>query len=192
MIPGLPSFTPSQQIDIFDKKEQSNQQAAIAEKKRKEPKVIVKAPGRLVELMMPIDKPLANFHNLSSVINKKVEQKRTYGATERSELSFRDGKETKSQGLVLPNIESNFNTDLLRNRFATEIPATEKRPVGNPPLKPSRSEATLLSNKMSKYLLDGSSALDLRQKVLTVRPRDRNLKTRPKLEPLASSIFESR
>jgi hypothetical protein len=141
--------------------------------------MLIKAPGKLAELMAP-DRSVFGSQNVSSLIGKKIEQKRAQLLVEDQQRS-------------LPNVEtSNFNTDILKSRFATELTAADRKATQLPAIKPTKSEQTLVP-LASKYLLEDNPVLGGKPKLQVIKPRDKQfqLRSRPKLEPLEANIFET-
>ena len=153
----------------------------IPEKHKPSSKLVIKAPGKMSELLMP-DKPLAGGQIYSSIIGKKIEQKRAL--TKEQELT------TKSVPVALQEATS-FNSEILRSRFAAEIPAGEKKISRPPAVKPVKSEKVLLP--MEKYLLEDTAIFGGKHKFQVTKPRDRKMTqvSKAKLEPLNVNIFEN-
>ena len=153
----------------------------VPERKGAETRMMVKAPGKMSELMMP-DRPLAGAQIYSNIIGKKIEQRRAL-TSQREEYS-------KSSVAQLPD-QTSFNSEILRNHFATEVPAGEKRAgLTLPGVRPNRSEKAL--HPMKRFLAEEAALLGGSQRVQVLKPRDRKLLqlSKPRLDPLDANIFE--
>lgn len=142
-----------------------------------ESKLLIKAPGKLHELTMPERNPLGG-QNYSNMIGQRIEQRRAQ--IQQEEVSKLQTHRYRD--------EDNFNSEILKSRFAVEVPATNKKPA-DAAIRPSRSEA--LMKPIAKYLLEDNPILGGKPKISIVRPRDKKMRLPTKLDPLASNIFEN-
>lgn len=150
--------------------------AATIQTQKNESRMLVKAPGKLNELMMP-DRASLVGKSYSNLIGKRAEQRRA------------QQQEESSKVIPVPyRYEDDFNAEILKSKFAAEVPGTGRRTI-DPALRPTRSEATI--KPLAKYLMEDNPILGGKPKMHIVRPRDRQIRAKPRLDPLAVNIFES-
>lgn len=167
---------PRQSPDQNKSNKEDSLPAATIQTKKMESRMLVKAPGKLNELMMP-DKSSFGVKSYSNLIGKRAEQRRAQFQEESSKVisvPYRD--------------EDDFNAEILKSKFAAQVAGTGRRAI-DPALRPSRSEAIM--KPLSKYLLEDNPILGGKHKIQIVRPRDRQIRVKPRLDPLAANIFES-
>lgn len=145
--------------------------------KKQQTKLLLKAPGKLHELMMP-EKGAFGSQSYSNMIGQRIEQRRA---------QIQQEEESRLQTLRYKD-EDNFNSEILKSRFAAEVPTSSKK-AADPAMRPAKSEAMM--KPVAKYMLEDNPILGGKPKFNIVRPRDKKLRLPTKLDPLALNIFES-
>lgn len=126
---------------------------------------------------MPEKTPFGG-QSYSNMIGQRIEQRRA---------QIQQEEESRLQTLRYKD-EDNFNSEILKARFAAEIPTSSKKAT-DPAMRPAKSEA--LMKPVAKYMLEDNPILGGKPKFHIVRPRDKKLRIPTKLDPLAINIFEN-
>lgn len=160
----------------LDGKEKS---ADPADKKANKSKILMKSQVKVHEMMVN-DKYTVAPQGLSSMVGKKIEEKRQQLQQREEEEQL--GKNNKEM--------DTFNVDILKNKFATDVSEGARKQYKKPALKPIKSVQILRPNRST---MDENPLIAAKSTVGVVRPRDKQLQNKRshKLLPLNINIFEN-
>jgi hypothetical protein len=176
---GLKGLGDSQLRDSKVGLESKEKSSDPAEKKANKSKILMKSQVKVHEMMVN-DKYSVAPQGLSSMVGKKIEEKRQQNQQREEEnQTVKGNKEMDS-----------FNVDILKNRFAADVSEGTRKQYKKPALKPIKSVQILRPNRST---IDDNPLIAAKSTVGVVRPRDKQLmsKRSHKLLPLNVNIFEN-